>query len=246
MVLHTMNDEEKAYEAFRITDYLCNCMDNVTSKVIGKFKKGTKFPYVQRIIVKDDKYNEWNCVFIVLSKEAKKKGLMFTSAYTVYEVPRKYKEEDLNAGKGCIMFDPYDMRARLRKEFGRTTAVIYDIVPHAFNRYTERYLKPLGKENIEFGYKVESMLKRWLWFDISADIYGDKNAKKHSNDDCICPYDVFMRKGGMLRGQIINELLIRINTYITEDMMFDNQLERQKEMQSEYFRFKTKKLLCIQ
>jgi hypothetical protein len=68
-------------------------------------------------------------------------------------------------------------------------------------------------------------------------LYGDKNAEKHANDG-LCPYDVVMNGGGLLRGFIVNEMLIRFNTYIDEDSMFDNQIERQSKMVSEYFKMK--------
>jgi hypothetical protein len=47
-----------------------------------------------------------------------------------------------------------------------------------------------------------------------------------------------MNGGGLLRGFIVNEMLIRFNTYIDEDSMFDNQIERHDEMISEYFQMK--------
>ena len=76
-----------------------------------------------------------------------------------------------------------------------------------------------------------------LVFDIDADLYGDKNAEKHANDG-ICPYDVVMSGGGLLRGSIVNEMLVRFNTYIDKDSMFHNQLERHDEMISEYYQMK--------
>lgn len=241
MILPTMNDDEKTYEAFRMTTWLCDCMDEWKPKVIERFRKGTKFPYFQRGKVTDDKGNEWICLFYILTKSQKKKGVFYTVAYTVYDIPRKYKENDANCGKGVLMLDPYAMQRKI-DGVGIQNAVVTDIVPHAFNRYTQRYLKPIGKENIEFGYKVESMLKRWQWFDISADIFGDKNAEKHMEGN-ICPYDVIMRGGGMLRGQIVNSMLLRFTTYVSEEMMFDNQVERHDEMVKEYMRFKRKGLI---
>lgn len=234
-----MNDEEKTFEVFRMTNILCEFMDGLKPEVMSKFYKGTRFPYFQRYSFKDDKGNRWICLYYMLSKEYKKKRAYKSLAYIVYDIPRKHKEVDVNAGRGCLIFDPYSMRDRINNVEGHRPAIITDIVPHAFNRYTERYLKPIGKENIEFGLKLESMLKRWQWFDICADMNGDENAAKHKGDS-ICPYDVIMRGGGMLRGNIVHELLMRINTYVSADMMFDNQLDNIDDMNHEYHRFKAK------
>lgn len=237
MILPTMNDDEKVYEAVRVTDWLCDICEDARKQVVERFKKGTRFPYFQRCKVKDDKNNEWTILFFCKSKEMKKKRSYFIMAYVIYDVPRKRKENDLNAGKGIMLFDPYGMRDTLRKRTDKRPSVVYDIVPHAFNRYTERYLKQKGLDNIEFARKVENMMTRWQWFDVQADMFGDKNAKKHANDG-ICPYDVVMSGGGLLRGVFMNEFLIRFNTYIDEDSMFDNQLERYNEMISEYHQMK--------
>ena len=42
----------------------------------------------------------------------------------------------------------------------------------------------------------------------------------------------------MLRGQIVNNLLLRFTTYVSPDMMFDNQLKRQQEMMREHWEWK--------
>ena len=237
MILPTMNDEEKVFEVVRMSDWLCSICDDVHEQVVEKFKKGTRFPYFQRCSATDDKNNLWTILFYVKNKEMKKKKMFGTLAYITYDVPRKRKENDLNAGKGVLFFDPYSMRDMLHKKPVKRPPAVYDVVPHAFNRYTQRYLKPKGLDGIEFAKKFENMMVRWQWFDISADLYGDKNAEKHANDG-ICPYDVVMSGGGLLRGSIINDLLVRFNTYIDKDSMFDNQIERHDEMVSEYYKMK--------
>ena len=163
----------------------------------------------------------------------KKKCLYYSMAYTVYDVPPKRKLNDTNAGKGCIMFDPVKMKQMLCGD-EHSKGVVADIQPHAFHRYKLRHLMPFGKEKTEIDYKVESMLKRWKWFDVASDIFGDENAKKHIKNNSI-PYDIIMRGGGLLRGQMVNELLVRFTTYICEDQMFENQIERQEDMNKEYY-----------
>ena len=236
MIVPTMNDDEKAYEAFRMTNWLCQCYEKWRPDIEQRFRRGTRFPYFQRGQTVDDKGNKWIFIFYCLSKEMKKKHKYRGYAYITYDVPPRRIKNDLNAGKGCLLIDPVAMKNRIDGKDPRG-GIIIDILPHAFNRYTERYLKPLGKENLSFGQKLEDMLARWQWFDVCADLEGDKNAKKHKGDN-IAPYDIIMKGGGMLRGQIIHELLLRIHTYVSKDMMFENQLLRQEEMVSEYHRIK--------
>lgn len=232
-----MNDIEKSFEAARMAPVLCEMVDRYGYTVMDKFRRGARFPYFQKFRKEDDRGNVWTLLFYVLSKEMKKKGLYYTMAYITYDIPRKRKEDDVNAGRGCLLLDPLAMNRVLNKVPGCRQAIVMDIVPHAFNRYTSRYLKPLGKDGMDFDHKLENMLTRWQWFDICADLFGDENAKKHMNDDGF-QYDVFMRGGGMLRGQMVHNLLIRFTTYISEDMMYEDQQKRQSEMQSEYFKLK--------
>ena len=117
--------------------------------------------------------------------------------------------------------------------------MIVDIVPHAFNRYTERYLKPKGLENIEFERKVESIISRWRHFDVVGDKSSDNN-----KDKGVAPYDVFMSDGGILRGYVVDEIMIRFFSYVSDDMMYDDQKEWQNEMNSEYFRWLNKGMLA--
>ena len=57
MILPTMNDEEKVFEAVRMSDWLCSICDDLHEQVVEKFKKGTRFPYFQRCRATDDKNN---------------------------------------------------------------------------------------------------------------------------------------------------------------------------------------------
>ena len=142
MILPTMNDDEKVFEVVRMSDWLCSICDDLHEQVVERFKKGTRFPYFQRCRATDDKNNQWTILFYVKNKEMKKKKMFGTLSYITYDVPRKRKENDLNAGKGVLFFDPFSMRDMLHKKPTKRPSAVYDVVPHAFNRYTQRYLKP--------------------------------------------------------------------------------------------------------
>ena len=241
MLLPTMNDEEKGWEAYRVYPLAKEVYDNYRPIVMDKFRRGTKFPYFQRVVFKDDRNNEWVMTFLCKSKANRKNGPIWLMCHTVYEIQKKKSDGtnmyDGNTGKGIIAFDPIGLYNRVEKNSEKGMGMILDIVPHAFNRYTERYLKPLGKENIEFQRKVESIISRWLHFDIMGDPHDNYD------DKGILAYDVFMNGGGMLRGQVVDGMLIRFFTYVNEEMMYDNQLERQTEMHREYHKWKREGLL---
>lgn len=237
MILPTMTDEERVYEAVRTTHWLVGNFYDHRDDIIDKFRRGTRFPYFQRIRLKDDKHNEWWFTCLCPSKENRKKKTFKTLAYTIYDVPPKRTENRTNAGKGLLMFDPFAMKKFYETKEREAGSIVADITPHAVNRYTERYLKPAGKEGLQIQRKAESIMLRWMHFDIAADLAGDKNAKKHK-DDGICPLDITMKGGGMFRGHVVNDLLVRLTTYVSDDMLFDNQRERQEEMTKEYYDWK--------
>lgn len=235
MIIPTMNDDDKAYEAYRIIPIAKKAYDEYFDTIINKFRKGTRFPYFNRVVFTDDKKNEWWLTFVCRSKQGAKKGEYWCFCYTIYFIPPRRMENDTYAGNGVLLFDP------IACSEDEKATIIYDITPHAFNRYTQRYLKGKKLRGSEFQYKVENMMARWMHFDIEADRHGDINAQKHKKDN-ICPYDVIMSGGGMLRGQVVNNVLVRFSTYVSEDLMFDNQIERQEEMVREHYDWKRKGL----
>lgn len=243
MILPTMNDDEKCYEVFRATTWLYNFYKDNAHDISERFRRGTKFPYFIKFSLTDDKMNKWTVVAFCRSKEHRKKRLYYTASYITYNVPPKHKKLDVNAGNGILLFDPISMQHHLDVEKETSPApFIMDIVPHVFYRYTERYLKPEGLEDMKFHKKVESIMSRWFHFDVSADLNGDISAAKHK-EESLAPYDVIMRGGGMLRGRMENVILIRFYTYISEDMMFDVQKQRQDDMTKERFEWKRLGLL---
>ena len=231
MIIQTMNDQEKFYEAFRVVNKAKAIFDDVKDDVIERFHRGTRFPYYNRYAFEDNG-NNWRIVFLCKSKEHKRKGLYYTFCYTTYIIEKPKK--DINCGRGILWFDPVGITKYIQNPDSQNTGfgLICDITPHAFNRYKERFLKPKGLE-IDFDKTVENMLCRWKWFDI----IGDKSSRKYTQD-VVSSYDVFMQGGGMLRGQILDGMSMRFFTYVSEDMYYSNQLQRQKDMFREYHRLK--------
>lgn len=227
-----MNDNEKSFEALRIYPMAYDVYKKYYFIIVKKFMKGTRFPYHNRVEFHDDRRNKWTLVLECRSKEQARKGIVRPYCYTVYNVEKNKK--DGNGGKGIVLFDPVVVYEYLEKKSERYPAVM-DFVPHCFNRYTERRLKPLGKENMEFDRKVEWMMCEWQYFDVM----GDKSSDKHT-DKGFVPYDVFMSGGGILRGQFATNALIRFFTYVSKDMLFDEQREWYDEQMKELWNLRRK------
>ena len=239
-----MNDDEKVYEAVRMVHILYNEFQKRSFAVTEKFRNATKYPYILRYNMQDDRRNVWRLLCILPSKAVKKKHRYLTMCYTTYYIPPKHKENDTNSGYGVLMYDPMSMENYVQHKDDpnvRMVAVM-DIVPHAINRFTQRCLKPEGKTGYDIHKKVESMLLRWRHFDVFADMYGDKSSIKHK-DDGLLPYDMIMREGGMLRGQLVNQMLVRMFTYVSKDDLYENQQERHDEMLRERAEWKAKGLI---
>ena len=234
MILPNMNDDDRTFEAVRMVHILAEKMRDLKPEVADKFRKAVKYPYIIRYEHTDDRMNTWRMLFILPNKWYKKKRLFRTICYTTYEVPPKRKDNYLNAGKGVLLFDPPAMELYINNRFDddRKMAAVGDIVPHAINQFTERALKPEGRGDMEFHKKVEELILRWRHFDVSADLYGDKSSIKHK-DEGICPYDLVMSDGGMLRGQLVNPMLVRMFTYVSKDDLYENQQDRHEEMMRE-------------
>ena len=234
MIVPTMNDEEKTFEAVRVCHFLNDIMQGIKPAACEKFRKATKYPYILRFDYTDDRMNKWRILFILQNKWYKKKKLFRTMAYTTYEVPPKREKNYMNAGKGVLLYDPPAMSQYIKNSDNpdRKMVAVGDIVPHAINQFTERALKPEGKGNLEFHKKVEELILRWRHFDVSADIYGDKSSLKHI-DEGICPYDLVMSDGGMLRGQIVDSFMVRLFTYVGKDDLYEDQQDRYDDMMRE-------------
>jgi len=239
MFLPMMTDEEKMAEALGIVREVRRIHKMNAELSRDKMKRATRFPFFIYYKLVDDRNNTWWLTYMCRSKEDRRKGRFLCYCYTIYEIEKKEKgivKVDGNTGKGIFMFDPLTINELLDGDiYTRGMTCFIDIVPHAFNQYTKRYLKDKGRDNISFRKKVESIMLRWMHFDVIGDESSDKHADKGD-----VPYDVFMFGGGMLRGQCINAELIRFFTYIDESMMFEEQLERQKEMTREYYHWKAK------
>ncbi len=227
MILQTMNDDEKFYEAFRIVNKAKEVWEANKKNAFGRFLRGSHFPYFIHTDFEDNG-NKWRIIYMCKSKNYKKKKCFFSLCYTTYSIEKKKKNG--NGGKGILWFDPSGLWHHTYTNDGKDHGFgfICDIIPHAFNRYTERFLTPRGLE-LSFDRKVEDLMYRWKWFDV----VGDKSSKKYVSEKGMS-YDVFIQGGGMLRGQILDPLTMRLFTFVSEDMYFANQKDRQETMLREY------------
>ena len=195
------------------------------------------FPTFESICFDDDRMNRWILTFFVPTKKMAKMGRICVRCHTTYDIPPKRCENQTNAGKGVIDFDPillYQSIHNMRDD--SRGAFIFDYVPHAINRYTDRYLKPNGFNGLEMRKKMEKIYSRYTHFDIDADRNGDISSQKQiQKNGIICPYDIIMKEGGMFRGGIVDNRLIMVYTYVSPSMMYETQTKRATEMTRERY-----------
>lgn len=238
MILPTMTEEERLYEVFRQTRWLYDWLCELGGDITDKFKRTIRYPYIQRYSRTDNRGNQWRMVVILPNKTMKKRRKYFIMCYVVYENPPRHKEKYDNAGKGVMMLSPMAMMEYINTKYESHTkmAAIMDIIPHAFHRYTQRCLAKEGKGDYDIHKKLECLLMSYMHFDVTPS-EDDKNANKHQDDGWL-PYDVMTKDGGILRGHLMNGVLIRFFTYIGADDLYDSQEERYEEMKKEALQWK--------
>ena len=232
MILPQMTDTEKSYHAFRIKDLAKRWAYEFRREVAQKFDKAFKYPYSLFRKHNDGYGNEWTLLFCLPCKEDKKKGRMRALCYTVYNVEKKDRKGrmkfDGTTGKGVIMFDP--LLLWCASPDNHMGGGVVEFLPHVMNRYTQRYLKPLGKENIPFDKKMASIVARLKYFDTEGDAY----SQKYSGEDKM-PYDMFLKGGGMLRGQLTSAIYVKFYTYVSDELLYDNQRRTQEKISQEFY-----------
>lgn len=225
MILPNMTDDEKGFEAFRIRDLARRWAYDFRKEAAPKFEQAFKYPYNLFRKHEDGYGNVWTLLFCLPSKEDRKRGWMRSTIFTTYDVEKKNIKgkvrNDGNTGKGFIAFDPLTL--------WRNDGGIMEFIPHAIHRYTQRYLKPIGKLDMPIDKKVASITSRWLYYNLGGDDYSQKY-----NSRGFLAYDAYMKGGGMFRGQLSNAVYVKFYTYISEDMLYDNQREIQKRINAEY------------
>ena len=219
-------------------DFYCNHKNEFYSKLDKQSNSG--FPYYNRYIVDDGRNNKWHLVYFCPSKAYRKKRLSLHYLYTVYEIFPTHKENQSNYGKGVLLIFPSHVQKycmeRLLNGNSNTIPPVLDIVPHAINRYTERYLNPRGIIDFNIHNKVENIMSRFQHVDTESDLHGDKSSQKYVKDG-VTPFDFVFRDGGMLRGSCyVYKTYIQLYTYVDASMMYDNQIERGKEIMNDYFK----------
>lgn len=239
MILPNFTDVEKEWEAYRICDFAHEATMEHMHRIYNTLKSRKHFPTFESLCFDDDKNNRWFITFHISTKEMAKEGKKIgVFCYTTYDMPQKRCEDQSYAGKGVILFNPLHLY-----KFGETGKVgegcyIMDITPHAINRYTERYLIPNGLAGLDMRRKMEKIMSRCVHFDVSAGLNGDISAKKQFEDKgFLSPYDIITKEGGMFRGGMVSSVQMRMYTYISPKMMYENQVRRIMEMTREQRRW---------
>lgn len=240
-----MTDAERAVEILSASKMLMDTMKENQSWAVARLMKWREYPAFARLPVVDDRHNRYLIIYY-LTKKMKRKRQMFINCVLPYEIPPNRKEQS-NCGKGFYFFNPCAICAKCDEYFltgeytGSRTLPIYDFTPHALSRYKERYLAKVGGLDLSFEKKIENILGRLTFIDAFSNEDGDKNAAKHINNDTQFSLDIMMRGGGMFRGRNECNVMTRMMTYVSPEMMFENQLERFEKIEKTYYKLRTLK-----
>lgn len=220
-----MSTDEKAYEGFRIHKIAHEWVWELFRQNADKIKHAVKFPY-KFAVVKDDGYgNKWTLKLTYATKQEWKKNLTRTWCYTTYRVEKKDEQGnpiyDTNTGVGVLLFDP--------SVSANTSFLAVDIIPHCINQYRKRHLEPLGRQDDPLDKVVDSIMLRWKHFDVA-----EEHAIEKHDDKGLLPYNIIMQGGGQMLGNLQSALALTCFTYISNDMMFESQKERQARMMGEW------------
>lgn len=225
MLLPTMSTDEKAFEAFRIKNFAHEWARQLHDENEDKVRRAVKFPYKFSVTKKDDYGNTWIVKMVYANKTQWKQRIAHYWCYTTYRITKRDKtgnpHYDTNTGPGIIAFDPTVTK---NEKF-----LVVDIVPHCINQYRKRHLEPLGRQDITLDAVIDSIMLRWKHFDVA-----EEHAMEKHDDKGLLPYNIIMQGGGQLLGNLSTPVTLILFTYVSPDMMFEDQLERQQCMMTEW------------
>ena len=102
MFLPMMTDEEKINEALNVVRKVRQVHLENAENTQEKISRSTRFPFFVYYNIVDDKNNKWKLVYMIRSKDDRRKGRFLCYCYTVYEIEKKEKglvKVDGNTGK---------------------------------------------------------------------------------------------------------------------------------------------------
>ena len=141
MILQTMTPEEKACQAKRIEFDIDLSVLSWIEHNKRMLKKRQSYPYTHVIKRSYKNMGEWNIIieFPVKPRFAKDFDL-YISAYQKYYVTRSRKAENIGCGVYFVS----------RSYHGENKFRIFELTPHYFNRYRERFVNRMGLDDISF------------------------------------------------------------------------------------------------
>ena len=173
MILQNMTPEEKVRQASKIELDIRYASRSWVEHNQRLLKKRQSYPYTHIIKREFKDMGVWNIMISFEEKPKFSKGVLFSSnAYQKYYVSKGTKAENIGAGIYFIGGAP------TRNGYQGSGTSFYELTPHFFNRYRERYLKAIGQGNMSFNDMFMSVYR-----DISVGISPDKDLFSENGDD---------------------------------------------------------------
>ncbi len=145
MILPTMTPEEKVRQASKIDIDIRLAAHSWVEHNQRLLKKRQTFPFVHVIKREFKNMGTWNIILSFHEKPNFRKGVLFSSnAYQKYYVTKAAKPENIGAGVYFVGGAP------MRDGLPVNGTTFYEITPHFFNRYRQRFLAANNMEGMSF------------------------------------------------------------------------------------------------
>lgn len=217
MILQNMTPQEKVAQMEKLRPSLISCAREWVDRPYNSkllFKKTKSFPSFYIFEKEIDGMGRWSIVISIESKSLMRKEYYGISAYQTYFISGG--KDESNNGIGLYLFSVYDYNIDLSK--------CEEFPPHYFNQFRKRFIESRGLVQPSFSDLIKIVLR-----ELSESV----NEIHKAGDDGIKPgYDNFINysKNGISLGlSCVDGRYSNYTTYISKEMLKDNQLMAQTE-----------------
>ena len=173
MILQNMTPEEKVRQASKLELDIRYAARSWVEHNQRLLKKRQTYPYTHVIKREFKDMGVWYIMISFQEKPRFNKGVLFSSnAYQKYYVSKGTKAENIGAGIYFVGGGP------MRDGYQSTHTTFYELTPHFFNRYRERYLNVVGKGDMSF---IDMFMS--VYHDINVGISPDPEVFSDEGDE---------------------------------------------------------------
>ena len=240
MILPTMTPEEKVKQMEQMKSLLCEAVMNWmkrNQKIVFKTKVFPTFYTFERTF---EGMGKWTVVAVAESKALLKKGIVNVQGYQTYVVSHAKIEE--NNGMGIYLFNAQDENSIMCNEFP----------PHYFNQFRKRFVEARGLSQPDFSNLVKMVLRERhdamdetltdlrVKLDDDDRLYYEEN-EEYNRKAGFKNLISYSRNGVSLGLSGANRRYFNFTTFVSNEMLKDDQVEAQQLNMKRQLSFKYKK-----